>query len=168
MSVPDPVSAGFTAAEEAAWYARLPTMFGAAAALFTDAAGRVLLVKPNYRDHWSLPGGILEHGEPPHEGCRREVSEELGLDIVPGRLLVVGWAGPDGVRPRPAVYFVFDGGELASDAPIQLQEDELDDCRFVAPADALGYLPPVISARVTAAVRSRDTGTTAYLPWSEP
>jgi 8-oxo-dGTP diphosphatase len=168
MSVPDPVFAGFTAAEEAAWYARLPTMFGAAAALFTDAAGRVLLVKPNYRDHWSLPGGILEHGEPPHQGCRREVCEELGLDIVPGRLLVVGWAGPDGVRPRPAVYFVFDGGELASDAPIQLQEDELDDCRFVAPADALGYLPPVISARVTAAVRSRDTGTTAYLPWSEP
>ncbi len=168
MSVPDPVSVGFTAAEEAAWYARLPTMFGAAAALFTDATGRVLLVKPNYRDHWSLPGGILEHGEPPHEGCRREVSEELGLDIVPGRLLVVGWAGPDGVRPRPAVHFVFDGGELASVVPIRLQEDELDDYRFVAPADAPGYLPPVISARVAAAVRSRDTGTMAYLPWSEP
>ena len=72
-------------------------MFGAAAALFTNPAGQVLLVKPNYRDHWSLPGGILEHGEPPHEGCRREVKEELGLDITPGRLLVVGWAGPDGV-----------------------------------------------------------------------
>ena len=154
--------------EEAAWYARLPTMFGAAAALFTDAADRVLLVKPNYRDHWSLPGGILEHGEPPHEGCRREVKEELGLDIIPGRLLVVGWAGPDGVRPRPLFHFVFDGGELAGDVPIQLQEDELDDYRFVAPADVSGYLPPIISARVAAAVRSRDTGTTAYLPWSEP
>jgi 8-oxo-dGTP diphosphatase len=79
--VPDPVSASFSAAEESAWYARLPTMFAAAAALFTGSDGRVLLVKPNYRDHWSLPGGILEHGEPPHEGCRREVKEELGLDI---------------------------------------------------------------------------------------
>ena len=58
MSVPDPVSAGFSPAEEAAWYARLPTMFAAAAALFTSADGRVLLVKPNYRDHWSRPGGI--------------------------------------------------------------------------------------------------------------
>jgi 8-oxo-dGTP pyrophosphatase MutT (NUDIX family) len=85
VSVPDPVSVSFSAAEEAAWYARLPTMFAAAAALFTSADGRVLLVKPNYRDHWSLPGGILEHGEPPHEGCRREVKEELGLDITPGR-----------------------------------------------------------------------------------
>jgi 8-oxo-dGTP diphosphatase len=168
VPVPDPSRPGFSPAEEAAWYATLPTMFGAAAALFTNPAGQVLLVKPNYRDHWSLPGGILEHGEPPHEGCRREVKEELGLDITPGRLLVVGWAGPDGVRPRPVVHFVFDGGELAGDAPIQLQDDELDDYRFVEPADAPGYLPPVISARVAAAVRGRDTGTTAYLPWNEP
>jgi len=113
VSVPEPVSAGFSAAEEAAWYARLPTMFAAAAALFTSADGRVLLVKPNYRNHWSLPGGILEHGEPPHEGCRREVKEELGLDITLGRLLVVGWAGPHDVRPRPVVHFVFDAGTTA-------------------------------------------------------
>ena len=46
---------------------RLPTMFGAAAALFTNPGGQVLLVKPNYRAHWSLPGGILDKmAEPPH------------------------------------------------------------------------------------------------------
>ncbi len=168
MSVADPVSAGFSPAEQAAWYAQLPTMFGAAAALFTDAAGRVLLVKPNYRDHWSLPGGILEHGEPPHEGCRREVKEELGLDIEPGPLLVVGWAGPDEIRPRSVLHFVFDGGTLAPDVPIQLQEEELDGYRFVETAVLDDYLPPLISTRVAAAVRGRDTGTTAYLPWREP
>ena len=168
MSVPDPSRTGFSPAAEAAWYARLPTLFAAAAALFTNPAGRVLLVKPNYRDHWSLPGGILEHGEPPHEGCRREVKEETGLDITPGRLLVVGWSGPDEVRPRPVVHFVFDGGELPDDVPIELQEEELDEYRFVGDGDLDGYLPPVISARVAAAVRSRFTGTAAYLPWLEP
>ena len=168
MSVPDPVSAGFSPAEQAAWYAQLPTMFATAAALFTNAAGRVLLVKPNYRDHWSLPGGILEHGEPPHEGCRREVMEELGLDVAPGPLLVVGWAGLDEIRPRPVVHFVFDGGPLADDVPIRLQEEELDEYRFVETADLDDYLPPLISARVAAAVRGRDTGMTAYLAWSEP
>ncbi len=163
--MPDPVSGAFSAEEEAAWYAQLPTMFGAAGALFTDGAGRVLLVKPNYRDHWSLPGGILEHGEPPHEGCRREVGEELGLDVIPGRLLVVGWTGLDGKRPRPVMHFVFDGGTLASDTPIRLQVSELDDYRFVELDRLDDYLPPLISARVIAAVRGRDEGTTAYLPW---
>src|SRR5487761_1629035 len=69
------------------WYAGLPTMYGATAALITDPAGRVLLVKPNYRELWSLPGGILEQGEPPHAGCVREVAEETGLQITAGPLL---------------------------------------------------------------------------------
>ncbi|MGD0244259.1 MAG: NUDIX hydrolase [Streptosporangiaceae bacterium] len=161
--MPDPVR--FTPAEEAAWYAQLPTMFGAAGALFTDHDGRVLLVKPNYREHWSLPGGIMEQDEPPHEACRREILEELGLDIVADRLLVVGWAGLEGRRPRPVMHFVFDGGTLASDVSIRLQAEELDDYRFVEPADLDEYLPALISARVVAAVRGRETGTTAYLPW---
>jgi 8-oxo-dGTP diphosphatase len=151
-----------------AWYATLPTMFGAAAALFTDPAGRVLLVKPNYREHWSLPGGILEHGEPPHAGCRREVEEELGIAIVPGPLLVIDWTPPDGERPRPIVHFVFDGGELDGDAPITLQEEELDDYRFVEAGDLAGYLPPFLVARVSGALRSRAAGAAAYLPQAPP
>jgi 8-oxo-dGTP diphosphatase len=119
VSVTDPSSLPSSLAAEAAWYARLPTLFAAAAVLFPNPARRVGLVEPNYRDHWSLPGGILEHGEPPHEGCRREVNEETGLDITPGRLLVVGWSGPDEVRPRPVVHFVFDGGTLPDDVPIR-------------------------------------------------
>ena len=85
----------FTDADTQAWYAGLATMYGAAAALITDPSGGVLLVKPNYRDHWSLPGGVLEHGEPPHRGCAREVAEEVGLQITVGPLLVVDWAAPD-------------------------------------------------------------------------
>jgi 8-oxo-dGTP diphosphatase len=141
--------------DEAAWYASLPTLYGAAAALFTDEDGRVLLVKPNYRDHWSLPGGILEHGEPPHTGCAREVAEELGLDIVPGHLLTVGWVGPADSKPKPTVYFVFDGGTIAASTPITLQAEELDDYRFVSPANLAQYLPAVITTRVTAALEAR-------------
>ena len=166
--MPDTVSKEPSAGEQAAWFAQLPTMFAAAAALFTDASGRVLLVKPNYRDHWSLAGGILEHGEPPHVGCRREVAEELGLDIELGPLLVLGWAGPEGIRPKPIVHFVFDGGVLADDAPIRLQSSELDEYRFVDAGDLPRYLPPVVGARVAAALRSRGTGATAYLPWAGP
>jgi 8-oxo-dGTP diphosphatase len=156
------------ARSEADWFADLATVVVAAAALFTDPAGRVLLVKPNYRDDWSLAGGILEHGEPPHVGCRREVAEELGLDVEPGPLLAVGWTAPGGARTKPVVHFVFDGGVLADDTPIRLQASELDDYRFVDAGDLDRYLPPVISARVAAALAGRGTGGTAYVPWPGP
>ncbi len=149
---------------EQAWYASLPTVYAAAAAVFTDAAGHVLLVKPNYRDHWSLPGGIVEHGEPPHVGCAREIAEELGLDIEPGPLLAIGWTPPDGDRPRAIVHWLFDGGTLDPGREITLQEEELDDYRYVDPGDLAAYLPAVIADRLTAALRARASGTTAYVP----
>jgi hypothetical protein len=39
-----------------------------------------------------------------------------------------------------------------------LQDDELDEYRFVEPGDLASYLPPIIAARVTAALRSRAAG----------
>jgi 8-oxo-dGTP diphosphatase len=155
-------------ADQLAWYGTLGTMYGAAAALFTNPAGRILLVKPNYRDHWSLPGGFLDDGEPPYAACRREVAEELGLQITPGPLLAVDWLPPDGTRPRPIVHFIFEGGELDDDTPILLLEEELDGYRFVEAGHLSRYLPPVIAARVTAALRSRVTGGPAYLSGLQP
>lgn len=154
-----------------AWYDSLPTMYGSAAAVITDAPGeRVLLVKPNYRDHWSLPGGILENGEPPHAGCFREVEEEIGLVLPPGRLLTVAWTAPDGDRPRPIVSFLFDGGVLDESAAggIRLQEEELDDWRFVAPEEFGRYLPPFLDDRVRAALTARCTGVPAYVEREAP
>jgi hypothetical protein len=56
------------------------------------------------------------------------------------------------------VHFIFDGGELDDDVPIDLQDDELDEYRFVESGDLASYLPPIIAARVTAALRSRAAG----------
>ena len=38
------------------------------------------------RGMWSLFGGALEDGEPPEEGLRREISEELGIQLPQARL----------------------------------------------------------------------------------
>ena len=53
------------------WFASCRAWWSRPAALITDPAGRMLLVKPNYRDLWTLPGGICEHGEPPQSGLRQ-------------------------------------------------------------------------------------------------
>jgi 8-oxo-dGTP pyrophosphatase MutT (NUDIX family) len=140
-------------------------MHAAAAALITDPGGRVLIVKPNYRDHWQLPGGIVEHGEPPHAGCAREVEEETGLRITPGPLLVLDWVPPNEERPKPFVFFVFDGGEIAAGTAITVQEEELDGYKFADVAEFGTHLTGFLVRRYTAALQARATGTTIYLPF---
>jgi 8-oxo-dGTP diphosphatase len=146
------------------WFAQLPGVVVAAGALITDPAGRVLLVKPNYRDHWTLPGGVCEHGEPPHAGCAREVAEEIGLSLPVGALLAVDWSQPYGLEARPIMHFVFDGGTLDDGTGIVLQREELDHFRFTDPAEMARYLAPYGMARITAALAGRSSGGTVYQP----
>ncbi len=153
---------GFVDAE--VWFASLPGVVIAAGALITDPHGRVLLVKPNYRELWSLPGGICEFGEAPQAGCVREVAEETGLDVVPGRLLAIDWSRPYGKQARPIMHFVFDGGSVEGGGRIVLQEDELDGFRFSAPDELAAHLPPHGLVRITGAMRARASGTTVFLP----
>lgn len=51
---------------------------------------KVLLVKKSrgaYKDKFDLPGGSIEHGEKPIETLKREIKEEVGVDIVDAKLL---------------------------------------------------------------------------------
>ena len=50
---------------------------------------KVLLHRAEIDDFWSLPGGRVEAGESSREALVREMREEMGVDIVVGRLLWV-------------------------------------------------------------------------------
>ncbi|MGW8065503.1 NUDIX domain-containing protein [Streptomyces ziwulingensis] len=143
-----------TTADYATYIAGLPRVLAGAAALFRDAEGRVLLVEPNYRDGWALPGGTIESedGEGPRQGARRETAEEIGLDVPIGRLLAVDWVRGTG-RP-PIVAYLYDGGVLSEDdlKAIRLQEEELLSWRLV-PREELGdHLLGALHGRVLTAL----------------
>lgn len=52
---------------------------GARALIIND--GKVLLIKHTYLPEWYLPGGGIKREESFEEGLRREIKEELRLDI---------------------------------------------------------------------------------------
>jgi 8-oxo-dGTP pyrophosphatase MutT (NUDIX family) len=57
--------------------------------------GHVLWTQRQDDQTWELPGGLLEPGESPEEGGRREVKEETGLDLGPMKLLgTLLWLSP--------------------------------------------------------------------------
>ncbi|MFF4446290.1 NUDIX domain-containing protein [Streptomyces sp. NPDC001502] len=149
-----------TADDYATYIASLPRVLAGAAALYRDAEGRVLLVEPNYREGWALPGGTVEsdQDESPRTAARRESAEEIGLDLPLGRLLAVDWVlGPG--RP-PLVAYVYDGGVLdeAQLASVTLQEEELISWRLVEPAELTAYLPESLGLRVQEAYRTVQSG----------
>ena len=59
-------------------------------AVIEDAQGRLLLIKRGHEPGaglWSLPGGRIEPGETDTEALVREMLEETGLTVEPGRLV---------------------------------------------------------------------------------
>ena len=54
-----------------------------AGAIIFNQAGEILVLKHRFRagSGWGLPGGFLERGEQPIDALRRELHEELGLEI---------------------------------------------------------------------------------------
>ena len=62
------------------------------AAAIVDADARVLISRRAEDSHqgglWEFPGGKIESGETPEDALRRELAEELGIELVNARRLI--------------------------------------------------------------------------------
>jgi ADP-ribose pyrophosphatase YjhB (NUDIX family) len=104
------------------WRVAQPQTRGVTCAITRD--NEVLLVRHTYGDGhlWGLPGGLMRSGESPSETARREIAEELGLEIK--RWELIGTIrdrehGRHGLvfclrAPAPAANLDLDAGEIAA------------------------------------------------------
>lgn len=134
----------------------------AAGALFSDQDGRVLLVRPTYKEYWDLPGGYVEPGESPRAACIREITEEIGLTLPVAGLLVVDWAPAE--HEGDKLLFIFDAGELDADtqARITFPDGELAEWRFVAGEDLDQFTIARLARRIRTAIDAKNRGHAAY------
>jgi 8-oxo-dGTP diphosphatase len=156
--------------DPAAWQAYLaegnakqPRKRVGADVLIRNDRGEVLLVNPRYKPDWDLPGGMAEANEPPHLAAKRELREELGLELSVGTLLVVDWVAPHGPWDD-SLMFIFDGGMINEDGgELRPADDELLDCRFTTPEEARSLLRPYVWNRMAQALAAVTAGAPRYL-----
>lgn len=71
------------------WLKSLPSRVSSAAMILENDVGQILIVKANYKPHWTLPGGVVDPGETPKEAAIRETFEEVGVRLDPRKVAFV-------------------------------------------------------------------------------
>jgi 8-oxo-dGTP pyrophosphatase MutT (NUDIX family) len=84
----DPLRHDLAAASE-----YVPQQYALSAVVYAERGDEILLLQraagSALAGQWYLPGGMVEHGELPEDGARRELLEESGLEIE-GELEIIG------------------------------------------------------------------------------
>lgn len=139
---------------------------GSAGALVTPD-GRVLLVRRAYPPHdWVMPGGNADHEESPTETFRREVREEVGLDVEPERLTGVYYQADH--RAGEFIHFVF-VARIPADSQVQTDASEVADWSLFAPDALPEPMSPSTRRRLTDALATTSQILPVELPpGSEP
>jgi 8-oxo-dGTP pyrophosphatase MutT (NUDIX family) len=131
--------------------------------LLRSSDARVLLCQLTYKQDWDLPGGVVEVGESPQVAVAREVEEELGLSVVPGRLLLTDWL-PPWSGWDDALCLVFDGGvhEHSLLDSVVRQTREIRSAEFCTPEQVLERCADFTARRVAAALANLDGAGATY------
>lgn len=127
----------------------LPKKRISASVMLFNARGSLLMVKPWYKQYWTLPGGSVDAWESPSEACRREVWEEVGIRLRSVRLLAVFYDNRRSKRDE-IIHFVFLGGRVSSTIKTQRKsaDGEIEEVRFV-PRNRIGaFASPKFSRRI--------------------
>ncbi|MFH9005862.1 NUDIX hydrolase [Streptomyces afghaniensis] len=128
-----------------------PLILPGAAVIVSDASGSILLLQRADTGGWGLPGGFMDTGEALEETARREVKEEVGLDLDDLTLVNV-FSGPEQYFRYPNGDQVFNVTTVyaakAGSQPLCLDPREAAAARFFPvddlPADLIAPEVPIL------------------------
>ena len=131
------------------------------AGVVTDERGRVLLVRRADNDEWEPPGGVVERDEDLLSALVREVEEETGYVVTPGRLT--------GVYKNMALGIVALVFRCRPTAGAAHTSRESRAVRWVEPAELPRLVGGRLRIRIEDALADREeTVVRAYEPASTP
>jgi ADP-ribose pyrophosphatase YjhB (NUDIX family) len=153
---------------EAEYYKSLPKKRMGAGAVILDEEDRILIVKPSYKDHWSVPGGIVEENESPRAACIREVKEEIGIDAKIADFVGVAYRSDQDHR-GDSLQFVFFCGKLKKEeiSAIRVDGKEIVEYKFVTADDALPLLNKPLAVRLKWGLEAMKKGERIYFEYIE-
>lgn len=112
------------------------SLFRPVVGVVVGSGPEILLVKPSRgvaRGHWTLPGGFVNAFETPEEAARRELREEVGLEIDELTLETTVTYGHHGA-PYPILGIGFTA--RAASRELTLSPDEIAEARWADPGKA--------------------------------
>lgn len=114
-----------------------------------DTANRILLCTTGFKRDLELPGGVVEPNEDPAAGARREVVEELGMELPVGQVVAIDWL-PPWQGWGDAIEILYDGGVHPPELLEQLQPDgrEILKADWYNAEDLKGLVSPLNERRL--------------------
>ena len=105
-----------------------------AAAVVSDSAGRLLLVRKHDTSFYMQPGGKIDAGETALEALRRELQEELGVHVREDQLIPLGMHTAPAAN-EPGVLLEAHLFGLVIDEPVEAAA-EIAEARWVTREEA--------------------------------
>jgi 8-oxo-dGTP diphosphatase len=119
------------------WLYSMHARPSSAVIILEDDQQKALIVKANYKTHWTFPGGMIDAGETPKQAAIREILEEVGLTISTEDVQF-GWMAARHSKIADTYQFIFKAQLREGQTnTIVLQASEIDEWRLVSKAEVL-------------------------------